>query len=160
MEYANKSQSIIVVESLDVPLPDALAPTLHEVFPGFEIMAEDTLGDPIPDATYRQRLACHYLTPYAMYDKDRCERIINQNPMVYDPDEFDYLGRPIPIEQENVGKLFYVISIIKVRGIREDLISLFNARKAITGTEFKYPNGFDIPEVELSAYLKFQDKTV
>jgi hypothetical protein len=153
MNSATLSQTNIILESLDVNMPDALAPTLHELFPGFEVISGTSLGDPIPNATYRQRLLCHPYTKYPMFSTEDVLRILNQSPLRYNPKSNDILGRPIPIEEDNVDKLFYVISLLKVRGIREDLLALQKAREQYTGIILKYPNGWDIPLVEIEHYF-------
>lgn len=147
------SQTYIIVESLDVPFPDYLAQTIHELFPGFEVV-DGQLGDPIPDATYRQRLLCNPHTKFPMFIDSDVEKILNQKPKIYSPDQKDVIGRPINIEEDNVGKRFYVIPMLRVRGIREDLLTLQKARESVTGITLKYPNGWDIPLAELDTYLK------
>tara|TARA_R110001606_G_scaffold395513_8_gene567932 strand:+ start:422 stop:901 length:480 start_codon:yes stop_codon:yes gene_type:complete len=150
----NESQSIIIVGNLNNPLPDALVPTIHSILPTFEIDVDEegneTLGEAIPNGTYAQRIACNYLTQYPMWDKDRCNRIVNQTPVEYNPSTNDSIGRPITPASDLVGRSFYKINIVKVEGVDEDLIAAREAWKNATGQVLSYPEGYAISPIEYS----------
>tara|TARA_R110002096_G_scaffold180045_9_gene357263 strand:+ start:1349 stop:1762 length:414 start_codon:yes stop_codon:yes gene_type:complete len=113
----------------------------------------ESLGEAIPDGTYKQRIACNYLTQYPIFDKDRCERICSQEPVEYNPSNSDSIGRPITLNASLTGRTFYKINIVKVDGFDEDLLVAKQAFEAATDKVLAYPEGRAISPLEYEKYF-------
>jgi hypothetical protein len=163
------SQSFLSVKSLDNALPDAVAGRVGDMFPGYELVETVdefgeitiTLGDVIPNATYRQRLLCNPYTARPSFNKskdktglNRAERLLAQKPRVYNPDEFDFLGFPTEIEPSLIGQEYYVLPILRTRGIAESLDFARDKHEIAVGQPIVYPEGHAVIAVDLNTYLK------
>jgi hypothetical protein len=162
---SSNSQSFLSVKSLDSVLPDAVAGRVGDIFPAFELTVDEegetVLGDSIVDGTYRQRLLCNPYTDRPSFDKSKdetglnqAERILGQVPKIYNPDALDHLKFPTDIEVSLIGQEFYVIPILRTRGVAESLDFARDQFALATGQEIVFPEGYAVIEVDLHTYLE------
>lgn len=154
----NTSQSFLSVKSLDSALPDAVSGRVGEVFPAFELTVnedgETVLGNSIVNGTYRQRLLCNPYTSNPSFSADKTARLLSQTPKIYNPDATDILGFPTEIEASLIGHAFYVIPILRTRGVTESLEFARDQFALATGQQIVYPEGHAVISVDLNTYLK------
>ncbi len=157
----NNSQSFLPVKSFDSSLPDAVAGRLGDVFPAYELVlnedGETVLGDQITNGTYKERLLCNPYTANPSFSVDQIERLLSQKPKVYNPDTLDSLGFSTDIDNNLIGQEFYIIPILRTRGITESLDFARDQFAIATGQQIVYPEGYAIIEVDLNTYLKSSD---
>jgi hypothetical protein len=154
----NNSQSFLSVKSLDSALPDAVAGRVGEVFPSFELTVneegETVLGDSIANGTYRQRLLCNPYTENPSFSADKIARLLSQTPKIYNPDATDILGFTTETESGLIGQEFFVIPILRTRGVTESLEFARDQFALATGQQIVYPEGYAVIAVDLNTYLK------